>query len=110
MEYSTLKEHDSEESPHPGKVAVLRAWHCLRAMAAGPVVSEGPISARRGSGLEIQGPQCAFESSKFMCSAVHMSTGNFLRSSSIHETTDPPFRVVSLFADWRLSLRTDLVP
>lgn len=65
--------------------------------AAGPVVSEGRPSARRGPGLEIQGPQCAFETSMFMCPAVHMSTRNLLRSSSTHEPSDPPFRVVSLF-------------
>lgn len=51
-------------------------------------------SARRGPGLEIQGPQCAFEMSMFMCPAVHMSTRNLLRSSSTHEPSDPPFRVV----------------
>lgn len=62
--------------------------------AAGPVVSEGRPSARRGPGLEIQGPQCAFETSMFMCPAVHMSTRNLLRSSSTHEPSDPPFRVV----------------
>ena len=53
-------------------------------------------SARRGPGLEIQGPQCAFEMSMFMCPAVHMSTRNLLRSSSTHEPSDPPFRVVML--------------
>lgn len=63
--------------------------------AAGPVGSEGRPSARRGPGLEIQGPQCAFETSMFMCPAVHMSTRNLLRSSSTHEPSDPPFRVVS---------------
>jgi hypothetical protein len=68
--------------------------------AAGPVVSVGRPSARRGPGLEIQGPQCAFETSMFMCPAVHMSTRNLLRSSSTHEPSDPPFRVVSLFAEW----------
>lgn len=31
----------------------------------------------------------------FMCPAVHMSTRNLLRSSSTHEPSDPPFRVVS---------------
>lgn len=62
--------------------------------AAGPVVSDGLPSARRGPGLEIQGPQCAFETSMFMCPAVHMSTRNLLRSSSTHEPSDPPFRVV----------------
>ena len=65
--------------------------------AAGPVVSEGRPSARRGPGLEIQGPQCAFETSMFMCPAVHMSTRNLLRSSSTHEPSDPPFRVVNSF-------------
>lgn len=63
--------------------------------AAGPVCSEGRPSARRGPGFEIQGPQCAFETSMFMCPAVHMSTRNLLRSSSTHEPSDPPFRVVS---------------
>lgn len=57
--------------------------------------SEGRPSARRGPGFEIQGPQCAFETSMFMCPAVHMSTRNLLRSSSTHEPSDPPFRVVS---------------
>jgi len=70
--------------------------------AAGPVVSVGRPSARRGPGLEIQGPQCAFETSMFMCPAVHMSTRNLLRSSSTHEPSDPPFRVVSLFAKWHI--------
>lgn len=70
--------------------------------AAGPVVSVGRPSARRGPGLEIQGPQCAFETSMFMCPAVHMSTRNLLRSSSTHEPSDPPFRVVSLFAEWHI--------
>ena len=65
--------------------------------AAGPVGSVGRPSARRGPGLEIQGPQCAFETSMFMCPAVHMSTRNLLRSSSTHEPSDPPFRVVSFF-------------
>lgn len=78
--------------------------------AAGPVVSEGRPSARRGPGLEIQGPQCAFETSMFMCPAVHMSTRNLLRSSSTHEPSDPPFRVVSLVADLRLHHRTGPIP
>lgn len=77
--------------------------------AAGPVVSVGRPSARRGPGLEIQGPQCAFETSMFMCPAVHMSTRNLLRSSSTHEPSDPPFRVVSMFADWH-NHRTGPVP
>ena len=60
----------------------------------GPSVNCGRPSARRGPGLEIQGPQCAFEMSMFMCPAVHMSARNLLRSSSTHEPSDPPFRVV----------------
>ena len=42
----------------------------------------------------IQRPQCAFELSMFMCPAVHKLTRNLLRSSSTHEPSDPPFRVV----------------
>ena len=44
----------------------------------------------------IQRPQCAFELSMFMCPAVHKLTRNLLRSSSTHEPSDPPFRVVFL--------------
>ena len=54
---------------------------------AGPVVSEGRPSDCVGRGMKIQGPQCAFETSMFMCPAVHMSTRNLLRSSSTHETS-----------------------
>lgn len=42
----------------------------------------------------IQRPQCAFELSMFMCPAVHKLTRNLLRSSSTHEPSDPPFRVI----------------
>lgn len=46
------------------------------------------------SGNSIRGPQCAFEMSMFMCPAVHKLTRNLLRSSSTHEPSDPPFRVI----------------
>jgi len=51
---------------------------------AGPVVSEGRPSDCVGRGMKIQGPQCAFEPSMFMCPAVHISTRNSPRSSSTH--------------------------
>lgn len=48
---------------------------------------------------KIRGPQYAFKTSMFMCPAVHMSTRNLLRSSSTHEPSDPPPKVVhGLFA------------
>ena len=95
---SVLKERrarpreEAHACPHPRAPPRSR-----KRLARGPVVSEGRPSARRGPGLEIQGPQCAFETSMFMCPAVHMSTRNLLRSSSTHEPSDPPFRVVSIF-------------
>jgi len=51
-------------------------------------------SDRRAPGTEFPRAQCAFEISMFMCTAVHMSTRSLLRSSSIHEPSDPPFRVL----------------
>lgn len=48
-------------------------------------------------GIESPGPQCAFETSMFMCPAVHTTTRILLRPSSTHEPSDPPFRVVFLF-------------
>lgn len=45
-------------------------------------------------GIESPGPQCAFETSMFMCPAVHTTTRILLRPSSTHEPSDPPFRVV----------------
>ena len=76
-----------------------------RALSFGPAASRGsgpsgfrrPTSDRRGPGLEIQRPQCAFYTSMLLCPALHMSTRNLLRSSSTHEPSDPPFRVVSNF-------------
>lgn len=50
------------------------------------------------SGNRIRGPQCAFEMSMFMCPAVHKLTRNQLRSSSTHEPSDPPFRVIFLIS------------
>ena len=38
-------------------------------------------------------PQYALKMSMFMCPAVHMSARSLLRSSSIHEPSDPPLRV-----------------
>ena len=55
----------------------------------------------------IQRPQCAFELSMFMCPAVHKLTRNLLRSSSTHEPSDPPFRVV-IFNYGMVSLDTTL--
>jgi len=78
--------------------------------AAGPVVSEGRNLARRRTGLEIQGPECAFENSMFLCLAVHMSTRDLLRSSSTHEPSDPPFRVMSMVAEWRLHHQFGPIP
>lgn len=37
--------------------------------------------------------QCAFESSVFKVSAVHTNYRSWLRSSSIHEPSDPPIRL-----------------
>ena len=54
-------------------------------------------SDRRAPGTEFPRAQCAFEISMFMCPAVHMSTRSLLRSSSIHEPSDPPFRVLQVF-------------
>ena len=45
-------------------------------------------------GIESPGPQCAFETSMFMCPAVHTTTRILLRPSSTHEPSDPPFRVL----------------
>jgi len=55
--------------------------------AVGPVFSEDRPLASFGRGMKIQGPQCAFEPSMFMCPAVHMSTRNMLRSTSTYETS-----------------------
>lgn len=57
-------------------------------------------------GIESPGPQCAFETSMFMCPAVHTTTRILLRPSSTHEPSDPPFRVMFFFvfrdAHWAL--------
>lgn len=37
--------------------------------------------------------QCAFEVSVFKVSAVHTNYRSWLRSSSIHEPSDPPIRL-----------------
>ena len=76
-----------------------------RALSFGPAASRGsgpsgfrrPTSDRRGPGLEIQRPQCAFYTSMLLRPALHMSTRNLLLSSSTHEPSDPPFRVMSNF-------------
>lgn len=57
-------------------------------------------------GIESPGPQCAFETSMFMCPAVHTTTRILLRPSSTHEPSDPPFRVVcslyhNIYRNWR---------
>ena len=46
--------------------------------------------------------QCAFEMSMFNVSAIHISSRSWLRSSSTHEPSDPPFRVIVLFKVRRL--------
>ena len=41
-------------------------------------------------------PQYAFKMSMFMCPAVHINSRSLLRSSSTHEPSDPPLRVILL--------------
>ena len=41
-------------------------------------------------------PQYAFKISMFMCPAVHINSRSLLRSSSTHEPSDPPLRVISI--------------
>ena len=65
--------------------------------AYGPVITEGRPSASIGRGMKIQGPQCAFETSMFMCPTGHMSTLNLLRSSSTHEPSGRTLSDVSSF-------------
>ena len=40
-------------------------------------------------------PQCAFKVSMFNVSAIHINSRIWLRSSSTHEPSDPPLRIVS---------------
>lgn len=47
-----------------------------------------------------RGPQYAFKISMFMCPAVHTISHSWLRSSSIHEPSDPPYRVCKV-CFWR---------
>lgn len=42
-------------------------------------------------------PQYAFKMSMFMCPAVHINSRSLLRSSSTHEPSDPPLRVIFYF-------------
>lgn len=42
-------------------------------------------------------PQYAFKMSMFMCPAVHINSRSLLRSSSTHEPSDPPLRVLLLY-------------
>lgn len=39
-------------------------------------------------------PQCAFKMSMFNVSAIHINSRSWLRSSSTHEPSDPPLRIV----------------
>jgi hypothetical protein len=41
-------------------------------------------------------PQCAFKMSMFNVSAIHITSRSWLRSSSTHEPSDPPLRIVIL--------------
>lgn len=65
-----------------------------------PLTQQIPTLSQVWSGNLIQGPQCAFETSMFMCPAVHTSTRSWLRSSSIHEPSDPPFRIIIFFLQY----------
>jgi hypothetical protein len=52
-------------------------------------------SDRCGSGKNPL-PQCAFKVSMFNVSAIHINSRSWLRSSSTHEPSDPPLRMVDL--------------
>ena len=52
-------------------------------------------SDRCGSG-KTPLPQCAFKVSMFNVSAIHINSRSWLRSSSTHEPSDPPLRIVNL--------------
>lgn len=52
-------------------------------------------SDRCGSG-KTPLPQCAFKVSMFNVSAIHINSRSWLRSSSTHEPSDPPLRIVDL--------------
>ena len=52
-------------------------------------------SDRCGSGKNPL-PQCAFKVSMFNVSAIHINSRSWLRSSSTHEPSDPPLRIVDL--------------
>ena len=41
-------------------------------------------------------PQYAFKMSMFNVSAIHINSRSWLRSSSTHEPSDPPLRIVDL--------------
>ena len=44
-------------------------------------------------------PQYAFKMSMFNVSAIHINSRSWLRSSSTHEPSDPPLRIVSFIVD-----------
>jgi len=79
---------------------VAPTFMCVRLKAAQTantnrtVVEIETTLSQEWSRNSIQRPQCAFELSMFMCPAVHKLTRNLLRSSSTHEPSDPPFRVI----------------
>jgi hypothetical protein len=52
-----------------------------------------PSSDRCGSGKNPL-PQYAFKMSMFNVSAIHINSRSWLRSSSTHEPSDPPLRIV----------------
>ena len=67
-------------------------------------------SDRCGSG-KTPLPQCAFKVSMFNVSAIHINSRSWLRSSSTHEPSDPPLRIVDLgghiFRSLKVSGRKD---
>lgn len=85
-----LKRHFTISHQVPTNDNNLRYW------AIRTVVYIETTLSQEWSRNSIQGPQYAFELSMFMCPAVHKLTRNLLRSSSTHEPSDPPFRVVIL--------------
>ena len=46
------------------------------------------------------GLRYAFKMSMFMCPAVHTMTHSLLRSSSTHEPSDPPLRVIQFYLQY----------
>lgn len=56
-------------------------------------------SDRRGSG-NTRGRNMRSRCRCSMCPAIHINSRSWLRSSSTHEPSDPPLRVVSVFADF----------